>query len=195
MSKLHQETYKSDHHDWKTNPRLIALVLTALGKSHFSMDVCCADDHVPAHERCMKSGTYGYGDQKISSLDGLENEWWGICWMNPPYGRDLQKFVRRAHAEAQTEDCEVIGILPVRTETKYFHECVFAAEAMFFFQGKISFWNDHYEHRPIPESQFRAPFPVMLAFWGMDRKKIEVIVETLQNNEYPGTVIWREGHV
>ena len=52
---------------------------------HFTLDVC-ADLH---NAKCEK-----FYDQKI---DGLCQDWTkDICWMNPPYGRTIGQWVKKA---------------------------------------------------------------------------------------------------
>ena len=51
---------------------------------HFDLDVCA----IPSNAKCK---TYYTPEQ-----DGLLQEWTGICWMNPPYGREIGQWVRKA---------------------------------------------------------------------------------------------------
>lgn len=51
-------------------------------------------------------------------------EWPGIrVWLNPPYGRQLEPFVRRAHAEAMLGKL-VVALIPFRCRAAWWHECV-----------------------------------------------------------------------
>jgi site-specific DNA-methyltransferase (adenine-specific) len=47
-------------------------------------------------------------------------------WLNPPYGRDMIKWVKKAYEESQ-KGCRVVCLLPSRTGTQwfkeYFHRC------------------------------------------------------------------------
>lgn len=52
---------------------------------HFTLDVCADDDN---HK------TPAYFTKKE---DGLKQNWRGICWMNPPYGREISKWVEKAY--------------------------------------------------------------------------------------------------
>lgn len=36
--------------------------------------------------------------------DGLRQEWKGVCWMNPPYGRQIGKWVKKAYESAMGGD-------------------------------------------------------------------------------------------
>ena len=51
---------------------------------HFELDVC-ADE---SNHKCPR-----YFDR---AADGLSQEWKGVCWMNPPYGRQIGAWVEKA---------------------------------------------------------------------------------------------------
>lgn len=55
---------------------------------HFTVDVCATKDNA----KCEKFFT--------PEMDGLKQEWTGVCWCNPPYGRGIGKWMKKA-AEAQ----------------------------------------------------------------------------------------------
>ena len=53
-----------------------------------------------------------------------EGEWPGErIWLNPPYGRKLEPFVRRAFAEAQSGKT-IVALIPFRCRAAWWHECV-----------------------------------------------------------------------
>ena len=56
---------------------------------HFNLDVC-ADE---TNHKCAR-----YFDRL---MNGLEQEWTGTCWMNPPYGREIGKWVEKAKLAAR----------------------------------------------------------------------------------------------
>lgn len=55
----------------------------------FEIDVCATDENA-------KCGTYYTKEQ-----DGLSMPWSGTCWCNPPYGREIGKWVAKAYAASQ----------------------------------------------------------------------------------------------
>ena len=55
----------------------------------FTLDVC-------ADESNHKTGAYFSKED-----DGLRQEWTGVCWMNPPYGREIGKWVKKAYEAAR----------------------------------------------------------------------------------------------
>ena len=49
----------------------------------FELDVCA----LPENAKCSRY---------FSPMDdGLEQDWTGVCWCNPPYGREIEKWVKR----------------------------------------------------------------------------------------------------
>jgi len=56
----------------------------------FELDVCA----VESNAKCDKYFT--------PEQDGLKQEWSGVCWMNPPYGREIGKWVKKAYETCHT---------------------------------------------------------------------------------------------
>tara|TARA_R110002051_G_scaffold260163_1_gene319969 strand:- start:8021 stop:8494 length:474 start_codon:yes stop_codon:yes gene_type:complete len=68
--------------------------------------------------------------------DALSKTWKGNCWMNPPFNRDLQKWVKKAHSERHsgTKVC----LIPVRSNTKWWSEVCRDSEIRFI-NGEVNF--------------------------------------------------------
>jgi phage N-6-adenine-methyltransferase len=56
------------------------------------------------------------------SADGLAQEWTGRVWMNPPYGHALNAWMRKAWEASQTTADLVVCLVPVRSDTRWWHE-------------------------------------------------------------------------
>ena len=82
--------------------------------------------------------------------DGLAQPWVGVCWMNPPYGREIGKWVKKAY-EAAEAGATVVCLLPARTDTRWFHDYCVHGEVRFL-RGRLKFGGS-------PNS---APFPNMI---------------------------------
>jgi len=54
----------------------------------FELDVCAT------HENAKCNKYYTIAD------DGLAQQWQGVCWMNPPYGRDIKAWMKKAYESA-----------------------------------------------------------------------------------------------
>lgn len=87
--------------------------------------------------------------------DGLIRPWRGTCYVNPPYGRTLSSWVERAELAYRRSDCEVIMLLPARTDTQWWQSC-WKADAVCFWKGRIKFVG----------AENSAPFPSALVYWG-----------------------------
>lgn len=115
---------------------------------NFTIDVCA----IPENAKCKKYFT--------PFDDGLSQEWTGVCWCNPPYGREIGKWVQKA----ATSNAVVVMLLPARTDTKWFHTwCLPFADEIRFLQGRLKFG----------ESKNAAPFPSMVVVFksGGDRNE------------------------
>lgn len=106
-------------------------------KYNFTLDPC-ADD---VNHKCDK---YYTKEQDWLAQD-RDNE---IVFMNPPYGREIGKRVKKA---LQARGGQVVCLLPARTDTKWFHEYVYRHPRveMYFLRGRLKFW----------QSKNSAPFP------------------------------------
>ena len=90
---------------------------------HFETDVCA----IPENAKCEH---YFSPEQ-----DGLAQEWTGVCWCNPPYGRDVIKWVKKAAESNAT----TVMLLHARTDTKWFHEYVLPNAEIRFVRGRLKF--------------------------------------------------------
>ena len=111
---------------------------------HFSLDVCA----IPENAKCDHFFT--------PKVDGLRQNWGGqgTVWCNPPYGRELNKWVKKAYETAQQGET-VVMLLPARTDTKWFHEYVYGKAEIRFVKGRLKFGG----------SKNAAPFPSMIIIY------------------------------
>lgn len=101
----------------------------------FKTDVCA----IAANAKCEK-----YYSPEI---DGLKQEWMGVCWMNPPYGRGIGAWIKKA-CESSFNGAIVVCLLPARTDTRWFHDyCV--KGRIEFIKGRLKFGN-HKNSAPFP---------------------------------------------
>ena len=92
--------------------------------------------------------------------DGLAQSWKGHrCWMNPPYGREIAKWVKKAHDEHKKHGITVVCLLPARTDTAYFHDYIYHKAEIRFLRGRVKFINA--DGRPLNS----APFPSMIVIY------------------------------
>lgn len=91
--------------------------------------------------------------------DGLTKEWKGRVWCNPPYGRVIGRWVRKAFESAQGGTV-VVCLIPARTDTAWWHD--YAAKGFIrFVRGRLRFGN----------AKHGAPFPSALVVFGLNKKE------------------------
>lgn len=100
-------------------------IIKALGD--FDMDPCCPEKMPwPTAKR-----------QLTKSNDGLKTPWFGRIWLNPPYGRETQKWLKKLAIHRNG-----IALIFSRTDTDMFHNWVWCwGDAILFIKGRISFYN------------------------------------------------------
>lgn len=113
---------------------------------NFQLDVC-ADEN---NHKCDRYFT--------KEVDGLKQKWFGTCWMNPPYGREISKWIKKAY-ETSLAGATVVCLLPSRTDTKWWHEYCMKGEIRFI-KGRLKFG----------DSKNAAPFPSAVIVFGKQAK-------------------------
>jgi phage N-6-adenine-methyltransferase len=94
---------------------------------NFELDVCATKEN----SKCKNYFT--------KEDDGLSNDWTGVCWMNPPYGREIIKWMKKAY-ESSLNGATVVCLVPARTDTKWWHEYAMKGQIEFI-RGRLKFGN------------------------------------------------------
>ena len=110
----------------------------------FETDVCATDDNT----KCAKYYT--------EEMDGLSQEWRGVCWMNPPYGRTIGKWMKKAY-ESSLSGTTVVCLVPARTDTNWWHDYAMKGDIEFI-RGRLKFGG----------SKNSAPFPSAVVVFKQD---------------------------
>ena len=95
---------------------------------HFTLDVCATHETA----KCK----YYYTPEQ----DGLKQQWSGVCWMNPPYGREIGQWLEKAYKESLNGNT-IVCLIPSRTDTKYWHDYCMKASEIRFIKGRLKFGN------------------------------------------------------
>ena len=123
-----------DMAEWST-PQDLYDVLDA--EFHFTLDVCASWTNT----KCPTFFT--------EEDDGLSLEWYGTCWMNPPYGDEIAVWMRKALSEAhKTDGPTVVCLVPALVDTEWWWDTCIHGEIRFI-RGRLKFGGS-----PTP-----APFP------------------------------------
>ena len=58
---------------------------------------------------------------------------------NPPYGRKISDWVKKAYEENKENNNLVVLLLPARTDTKWYHEYICGKAEVLFLKGRLKF--------------------------------------------------------
>ncbi len=127
--------------DWATPQALF----DQLDEIHnFTLDVAASSSN---HKTAK---WFGLDHNNPALRDGLTMSWAGEnVWCNPPYGRVIKEWVKKAHQESQ--HASIVMLLPARTDTQWFHDYAIRHKVTFI-KGRLKFGN----------GQVAAPFPSIL---------------------------------
>lgn len=119
---------------------------------HFGVDVCA----IPENTKCKK---YFSPEE-----DGLKQSWggYGAIWCNPPYGRKIVDWVRKASEEAKNGNT-IVMLIHARTDTRWFHDYIYQKPNVDirFVKGRLRFNG----------STNSAPFPSMVVVFRPDQEQ------------------------
>ena len=133
--------FTSDTNEWGTPRHLFDLIHGEFG---FDLDVCANAENAKCERFYSKE------------QNGLALPWApSRCWMNPPYGREIGRWVARAKIEA-VAGALVVGLVPARTDAAWWHENVMrGATEVRLIAGRLCFGR----------SLTPAPFPSAVVVW------------------------------
>ncbi|HDK42325.1 MAG TPA: adenine methyltransferase [Candidatus Moranbacteria bacterium] len=82
--------------------------------------------------------------------DGLNTEWGGCNFVNPPYGRELPKWIEKGFSEYK-KGKTVVFLIPSRTDTRWWHDYCMKATEIRFIKGRLKF-DDYKNSAPFPSA-------------------------------------------
>lgn len=137
---LNSGLFSSATDDWATPQEVYDALNDEFGP--FDLDPCASSENA----KC---------EQFYAGVEGLMRPWEGRVFCNPPYGRGIGAWVQRCY-EASLNGCTVVvGLLPSRTDTKWWHEWVMEASEIRFIRGRLRFGG----------AKQGAPFPSAIVVW------------------------------
>lgn len=146
MQNVH---FQSSNKEWETPDSLFQVY-----KKEFNivLDVCAT---------ALNTKCKAYFDKKTNGLSSswnianeLVSDGDSACWMNPPYGRGIDRWVKKAHEEA-LKGVTTVALLPARTDTSWFQGYIYNKYEVRFLKGRVKFVD-------APSS---APFPSMIVIF------------------------------
>lgn len=91
-------------------------------------------------------------------VDGLTSEWGQSNFVNPPYGRELTKWIEKGYNESR-KGKTVVFLIPSRTDTKWWHDYCMEADEIRFIKGRLRFKG----------ARYNAPFPSAIIIFRGDQ--------------------------
>ena len=133
---INEGLFTSNTDEWETPQELF----DDLDKEfRFNFDVCTMINNAKKYSFWTKEE------------NGLSKDWSMLrCWCNPPYGREIGKWVKKA---SESDFC--VMLLPARTDTRWFHDYIYNKAEIRFLRGRLKFSN----------SKNSAPFPSMIVIF------------------------------
>ena len=135
----------------------------------FDLDPCAT----PLTAKCEKYFT--------PKENGLLQDWSGHrVFMNPPYGRGVDKWLKKAFEESATPHTTVVCLIPARTDTKYWHKYCMKADEIYFVKGRLKFVQQQVTDTAITTCCNAAPFPSAVVVFrgppieGMARNQVRI---------------------
>lgn len=150
--RMNKALFSSNSQEWCT-PQWLFDSLDE--EFHFALDAAAND----SNKKCPLYYTV--------EMDGLQQDWssaGGAVFCNPPYGRELKKWVQKGYEEAQ-KGVKVVMLIPARTDTSYFHEYIYGKAEIRFLKGRLKFTDN------AGKEYSSAPFPSMVVIFGGTNEK------------------------
>ena len=133
--------FSSEKDDWETPQDLFDELDE---ECHFTLDAASSD----LNAKCEKHYTI--------EDDGLSQSWEGNnVFLNPPYGRTMKDWMKKAYEESQEKNTTVVALVPARTDTAWFHDYVYGKAELRFLRGRLKFGG----------CENSAPFPSLVVVY------------------------------
>ena len=119
------------------------------GEFHFVLDAAATKENA----KCQRFFT--------PDDDALAQSWdcGGAVFCNPPYGRTIGRWCKKAWEESRKMRNPVVMLIPARTDTRYFHDYIYGKAEVRFVSGRLKFEDEK------GSVKANAPFPSMVVIW------------------------------
>lgn len=100
-------------------------------------------------------------------IDALAQSWdvGGAVYCNPPYGRQIERWIRKAYEESRRCTHPIVLLIPARTDTSYFHDYIYGQAEIRFIRGRLKFTDESGQEKDA------APFPSMVVIYRGQRQE------------------------
>ena len=93
---------------------------------NFDIDVCASHENAKCRAYFTREN------------NALTKQWIGTCWMNPPYGREIVQWMKKAYDSAEA-GATVVCLIPARTSPPWWHDYALRGAELRFIRTKVSF--------------------------------------------------------
>lgn len=131
--------FSSDKSDWETPDWFFAALHNEF---HFDVDVCASMENTKLPKFFS------------THQDAFKLQWKGVAYCNPPYSKDIDKWLGKAKWSAEFLGSTVVCLVPARTDTNWWFDHARWSEVRFL-KGRLKF-------KGAPTS---APFPSALIIY------------------------------
>jgi phage N-6-adenine-methyltransferase len=144
--------FESKSTDWLTPNEIIDLVVEMLGS--IDLDPCASESDIFNIPAKMYYTEWS---------NGLDKKWEGKVYVNPPYGKDISKWIYKAiHEYNDGNASEIILLIPARTDTRWFQDLFKSGNFVWCaWKGRLKFSN----------SVNSATFPSAIVYMGSNNVK------------------------
>ena len=125
MTRVNRGLFTSLRADWKT-PRAL----------YQALDAEFGFDYDPCPTKPIENG--------------LQSDWGKTNFVNPPYGKEITKWIQKGcqeHLKGKT----IVFLLPSRTDTRWWHDYIMKADEIRFIRGRLKF-DDQKNSAPFPSA-------------------------------------------
>lgn len=138
MTSFDKDRFNAKSVEWETP---IDFFKPLNNEFNFTLDVCATHENKKV-------------DKCFTLLEnGLIQSWGGnVCWMNPPYGRDMVQWLEKAKKESECFGVTTVCLIPARTNTRWWHTICLNSSEIRFVLGRPKFGN----------TSHGLPFPLAL---------------------------------
>lgn len=143
---LNKSMFTSDKQYWET-PRDFFNKINNL--FHFNWDLASTNENALCKNHLTEED------------DSLSIDWGGLSgnmFLNPPYGRELKLWVKKAAETKLKHNQYLVLLIPARTDTSYWHDYIFNKAKIKFLRGRLKFAING-------EQKDAAPFPSALIIY------------------------------
>jgi len=140
------EVYKSSEDDTWTTPKDYYAKLN----EEFGFDM----DAAALASSALCENWYGPDHPDFTRRDAFQRPWQqdaqGAIFLNPPYGRTIKEWMRKADQEAKKGPHAIVCLVPARTDTSWWHDSCIHHEVRFV-RGRLKF-GDQPNAAPFPSA-------------------------------------------